>query len=479
MRVATERERFGWLRLPRETSDDPPVTNADMATWLRIRRAYDDDTVKDSTLRVVGTDKLLAPADFAGAIATEREAKEAVDRVARLRSHPAYVPVVALSADECASLAEKLREIKERRRRLLRLNYEWLHSALTDALQGRQARWQTLLDQSWELIRRVDQLLDSLGPCTVTIPATRDARTVRADAVAVIEHLKGGGKWTAFGFLTPKAVKDRTYLREMVTVDGQPADTQERLHTVCHHLDLTFAFNDLELAWSDHNGLPPGSLPRIRVAAIKEHVDILGSALKYAQICLDLGRKLGTAAPVIPEPDWLNGQADEWLELIDASALEERHRLATKQATACLRGLKAARDLHDAHPVIASLIRAIEQREVTAYSQAHQQVREIEQARRDQELRQRIEIVLGATVPGLVDAVVRSVGDTGWDERFSDWEHAWHWAIADTWLGKRTDSTYRQHLWQRRHDTDDAIGRLLAESAALRVDPLLQPAFTC
>jgi hypothetical protein len=58
----------------------------------------------------------------------------------------------------------------------------------------------------------------------------------------------------------------------MITVDGQAADTQERLHTVCQHLELTFAFNDLELAWSDHNGLPSGSVPRIRVAAIKEHV---------------------------------------------------------------------------------------------------------------------------------------------------------------------------------------------------------------
>jgi hypothetical protein len=109
----------------------------------------------------------------------------------------------------------------------------------------------------------------------------------------------------------------------------------------------------------------------IRVAAIKEQVGSLGSALDYAQACLYLGRNFSTATPVIPEPDWLNGQADELLELIDASALEERHRLATEQTTACLRDLRAARDLHDAHPVVASLIKAVEQREVTAYSQAH------------------------------------------------------------------------------------------------------------
>jgi hypothetical protein len=55
--------------------------------------------------------------------------------------------------------------------------------------------------------------------------------------------------------------------------------------------------------------------------------------------------------------DWIDGQA-EWLELIDVSGLEERHRQAAERATACLRDLRAAGDLHDTHPVVASLIQA-------------------------------------------------------------------------------------------------------------------------
>ena len=121
---------------------------------------------------------------------------------------------------------------------LLRFGYDWLHGALTEALEGRQARWQALLDQSRQLIDQIVQLLDTLGSRQVSIPATRDARSVRADAVAVIEYLKGGGKWTEFGLLTPKAVKDRTYFRDEITVDGQPADTHERLYMVCITLTL-------------------------------------------------------------------------------------------------------------------------------------------------------------------------------------------------------------------------------------------------
>lgn len=105
--------------------------------------------------------------------------------------------------------------------------------------------------------------------------------------------------------LTPKAVKGRTYLHEAVTVDGQPAETPDRLQVVCDHLDLTFAFEGMELAWSDHGGLPTGSQPRIRLAAIREHVNCLNRALDYAADCSIFGRALNGAAPAIPAPDWL------------------------------------------------------------------------------------------------------------------------------------------------------------------------------
>jgi hypothetical protein len=70
--------------------------------------------------------------------------------------------------------------------------------------------------------------------------------------VAAIGHLLAGGRWTKWVFFSPKALKERTYLREQVLVDGRPANTPNRLKLVSKHLDLTFAFEDLERAWSDH-----------------------------------------------------------------------------------------------------------------------------------------------------------------------------------------------------------------------------------
>jgi hypothetical protein len=84
--------------------DDHPEVVAAYDSY-RVRRAYDDDAVKAATLRVIGTDKLPAPADFGMMVATEREAKEAVDRFAGLRMHLAYSPIIAHGGVHAAWLA--------------------------------------------------------------------------------------------------------------------------------------------------------------------------------------------------------------------------------------------------------------------------------------------------------------------------------------------------------------------------------------
>jgi hypothetical protein len=86
------------------------------------------------------------------------------------------------------------------------------------------------------------------------VSVSKNAKAIRADALAIIQHLEAGGKWKRLAFFTPEVVKERTYLLDQVSVDGQPADTIERLQAVCKHLDLTVAIEDVQHAWTDHGG---------------------------------------------------------------------------------------------------------------------------------------------------------------------------------------------------------------------------------
>jgi len=298
-RVAEERSRFDWLQIPKDGADDPPLAREALALWLHVRRTYDDSAIEASKLQIVPCEQLATPVGFGAAVAAERDAIDAMERLALLRKHDAYEAIVALRTEERAKLAEAMRGLEERRRKLLRLGHAWLSNALKDALGGRPARLQALSNQSKELVERIEQLHSNLGTATITLPSDKNIEAIRSDAAILVQHLRSGGGWTKWLLAKPKVVKGRTYLREQVTVAGKPADTHDQLQLVCDYLDVMLAFNHLDTAWLDDGGLPQGSSPRIRVAAIKEHVTLLSDALDYSRLCSDVGRYMNAATPSI------------------------------------------------------------------------------------------------------------------------------------------------------------------------------------
>jgi hypothetical protein len=371
-RVEKERDRFGWLQLPLEANETPPVTSSNLLGWLSVCRKYSDEQVTDAKLRIVHSRSLSSPEIFGADVAAEQETRQALQRVMELQNHPKYRWIAARNAEQRAKLERVLRELNDRREDLRRRSYDWMADVLVEGFGGRQARWQALFNQSQTLISRIDQLLEDLGSSSISIPRDKEIRRVRADAEAAANYLKAGGKWRKFGIVTPKEVKERTYLCDQVTVNGQPADTVAHLSLVCTQIDIDLGFAALDDAWTDHGGLPRGIERRIRLAAIKEQLESLGAALSYIQACLQLGRDGSTDLPAFPAPDWLNGEGEKLLEIIEASAIEEQQQLATEKVTSCLRLLGAIRDLHDAHPVVGALLGAVEVRDVRSYSEAYQ-----------------------------------------------------------------------------------------------------------
>lgn len=224
----------------------------------------------------------------------------------------------------------------------------------------------------------------------------------------------------------------------------------------------------MESAWRDAGAVPSKGSPLVRFAQLEEHYSVLKQIGIYAEGCRSIAQTLSSITPPVPEPDWQNGQAQEWIQLIDAASDEDRLREAGRTSTLASTVLQPLRELHDTHPIVHTLCGAVEARDVNAYSQGYERVAAIEAMRADQERRGKIEEILKKTVPGLVDAVANSLAEAEWAERFGAWEDAWHWAIADSWLQKRSDLEYQQKLWLRRHQTDDEIGKLIAESASFR-----------
>ena len=414
-RVASERTQYGWLRLPNDANEQSPLSREEMTDWLEILRRYSEEQISQANLRAPSYTDVFTPEEFAAAVALENDEASAVAKNEALRSHTAYPSLAALTPDLRKEIANRLREIESKRRTATGQQSEWLQILIQDWIAGRKARWDTLVRLSQGALARMEPLCERLGDRAVTIPEGLDLRKVRADAEAAIAHFNAGGKWKRLGLFTPQNLKGREYLKGEVLVDGVGASDRERLQAVSDYLGIEFAREEVRHIWGGVGAEPLPGDPRQALAVAKEQLSALEKARAYAGACNDLAQTMATASLPIPTPNWLNGDAEQWLELINVAAVEDRYRTATQKVDSVVGALVELRGLHDAHPVVAALADAVEQRNVRAYSEHYEELVFIETLLFDQEIRSKIEDVLATAVPGLVSSVAETIEDAAWD----------------------------------------------------------------
>lgn len=466
--VAREKEQYKWLQLPREADARPPLSNEDMISWLEIRRRYTEQQISEANKQIPSSDNLPSPTHFAALVHEEAEALKLYKQHEHIRSHGAYGPILSMSGNSREQLQSELESIEKQLHRLRRHGGEWSQTAIQDLILGQRARWSTVLEVSGVRLPRIENLIQNVSAQTVELPEGRDARKVLADVIAVISYFKNGGNWKRFRVFTPKEVKGRTYLKDCIFVDGEHASDTDKLEVVRDKLELEFELADLQSVWNGVGVSSPEGISRLRFAELTERTSILKQCFEYADGCDHISQSMTNAAPSIPVPDWTGGQSQEYLELIKATFVEEQLNEALSVVDSCANSLGSLRELHDVHPVVNVLLRAIKDRDVRTYSQGHARIVSTEQIRWDQQRRMRVENVLANNVPSLVECVSSTLDDEAWEIRFRTWRSAWHWAITDAWLDKRSDFEYQQQLWERQHEIETEIGELLAEAAALR-----------
>ncbi len=467
-RVTEERERFGWLQIPNEALEHPPLNNEQATNWLRICRSYSEEDIAEAKLQIVPSEDLPEPTVFASAVHAEKESHTEMDQFAEICSHPAYAPIMACSNHERDALKREFQEIEKVRKEINRAQKTWTSKVAGATLSGQDAIWTQLWRDTKQLLESIEENRTLLGTAAISLPVERERSIVRAHLQQAQEHLDSGGKWTRFVLFTPKAIKACSYLRDEIMVDGQGASTSEQLALAAAYLDMEQALDDLSAKWTVLGGLPDVTDMQLRYAAVKEMGISLAGTLNWARRCVKCARQMAEMSKPIPEPAWLDGECREWLDILNATSTEERYRHARAKVESPLGTLRATATLHDCHPVLSELASAVRERDIPRYSKSIEDLQNIEKTRCDQTTRTEAEKLLEACVPGLIDTVHASTSDTEWDDRLGTLIESWHWAYADNWLRKRTDIAFQQKLCQQHHDIERKIAQYLAEAAALR-----------
>ncbi|MDP2285012.1 MAG: hypothetical protein Q8L06_12790, partial [Pseudohongiella sp.] len=235
-----------------------------------------------------------------------------------------------------------------------------------------------------------------------------------------------------------------------------------------NEISLGFVFDELISIWKMLGVVVSSENRRLLLADFQEQQADLKHCTAYADDCLKASRFMSMSSPVVPEPDWLNGEIAQWTELLDVAEKEDIYQSARDAVKRCTVAVGSLAGLHNAHMLVTKIATSLEQRNIGDYSRYYADLVALEEICSLQLQRVDIENRLKVHVPYLVPDIAGSLDNANWHQRLSSWEEAWLWAIADNWLEKRTDFSYQQKLWRRRHDVDTVIGRLVAESAALR-----------
>ena len=296
-RVASERARYEWLRLPdrADTEDQPPLSNQEMTAWLDIvRRSHTQDATRARLdMRIPRSAELVAPADFHAAVASERSVAAAVEGKGQERVHPAYRPLYTLDPDRRTEIADRLRRLEGQRRTLALDRDAWLPTLVRDTVAGRPGRWDAIIASNRERLARIEALRDRVKERMVVIPDRRDRRTVRADVATALAHLDAGGRWKRLGLFTPRTLRGIDYLKDEVRVDGIGAAHSSRLRVARDYLAIELELNEVRRIW---NGVGAPPLPEDRrqsLAVAAELCSDLECARRYAEECRALGRRDG------------------------------------------------------------------------------------------------------------------------------------------------------------------------------------------
>lgn len=467
-RVACERERYGWLKLPFDAPSKPSVSSEEMLEWLEICRCYSVEQIADARLKLPASSALVVPQVFATAVANESAASASLQQLEVVRKHFAYSAIHAMPLERRIELRRTLNKLEEQRIVVTRITSDWSAVTLLDLIAGKRARWDTVLNQNHELLAEAEGLSARISRSVVNMPENQDRRKMRADAQAAMTFLNEGGSWKRMGMFTPAELKGKSYLKEQVSVDGVGAATPEQLQIVCDDLSLGFVLEELVSIWSDVGEAPVARNRSLLLAEVQEKRTDLDRCVNYANSCIEAGRFLSTSSPSVPEPNWLTCEIAQWIELLDVAEKEDSYHTTRDAVNRCAAAVDSFVGLHDAHSLVAKMASAIEQRNVGDYSQYFADLVALEEICSAQLRRIDIESRLKACVPYLISDMAENLDEADLQQRFSSWEETWIWAVADNWLEKRTDLSYQQKLWRQRHDVDAMIGRLLAEAAALR-----------
>lgn len=465
-RVFEEASLYDWF--PDHLTPDAgcPLTKSEIKRLLEAFRSLSPARISELKKRAPSLDSVPSIEAFVRLIEKEGQAQTKSLRYGDARASTWY-QILASGNKECRERASRaLRELMAAVGTVLRRPTNWIPNAVHSFMSDQDKPLRELRESTGKHLSGLTERARIVHATSIELPATVDRRKLRADATDLHEHLKSGGS-LGWGPFRKDIVKRALYLTIEVRVNGRACKTVEVLHQLLQRLEVEYTLN---LAWDAWGGLAErvtGPLPR-QVSELEEHLEALDSVLALEEK-LEAAKRTVADLPGLPEPKWQEFPSiSELMAALEATIAEDELGDSRREIEEHRRILASIAAHPEAHPVAHAAHEAIKRRDPIGWGSV---CHEIEQLERDKNLLewQLSNLArLSEAAPKFAQHLSITASDTIWDDRVTQIDATWHWAMAESWLREYQSQQSVQEMEKERQKIENQIGDEVASLAAAR-----------
>lgn len=470
-----EEDQFSWiseLLHGENPSPEAPITSEQalqLLTYLRFLKE-DEQTqqeLEQLELQWPAPDELVNPQSFAEICRLAQESEKNLQALQTALQHPHFTTLKDMSAERRQQVADNIERVATLLTDIEQHPSKWLHKASEAVLRGEKSLWDEVKERTSQLLPKLKERADWLDQIKISGTDNIDSQILKADAVAVQQHLSEGGKWSNFmGLGRPAAVKDRLYLQQ-VRVNGQVADTPEVLDKLIKYLRTKEEWERLESVWKNVQVETSGSAT-VKARFWSEQQNLLTD--------LDeLEKKISAVKKILqqnqlPQPKWWDkNDLQSYLDAnqaVNAMAEVARRHLEIKQLEDKLTNWSLD---NNPHPITARLLEAMSERDSAKYAAAYDELPQLaEQLQTITLIKTWEKKMLNAALSWLIE-LRRTAEQEHWQDKLANIEEAWKWWYAEQKLAEQVnpdvEAEYRTKLNEVRTEIRETLGKLAAAKA--------------
>jgi very-short-patch-repair endonuclease len=468
LKLKKESDEFNWFQDKiKYDLDAPPYSSEDLINLCSGIVAITPEIEAELMLEVPTTDNDLPPADILGNLMSQYfDTKTKYSEVESFLNSQIGKSIEKTELSAIYRIIESLSKLNVAVEKMRKRPIPWIKEAVHDMLIERVTPWKELFHALCRNLEGLKECVQKIDKQILSVPEGLNRKQLLTDAKNLKQHFDKGGK-IGWGPLKPKIVRDLKYLIKEVKVDACPCDSSISLGMLIENLTIRQTIDHAWKLWEGKSARKTGPL-FLQVAELEELHETLKSVIAISNI-LRIAKESLSVIQGLVEPEWHDSTAvANLLETCNAVIVNNDFRKISKELHQHVKKIETFANRPNAHAIAKKALTIIKNWNAEVYNKYLLEIANLNKRLAHAKWVKNTMNELSKFAPMLVAELSTEPNNQGWEVRLKQFEYAWAWARANSWLRDFLNKEDLPSLERRLKQIDNSIQTKLEELSAIR-----------